>query len=43
MRNIIWTISVLLFSLPAYAQTMSMVDMLNVPSVRDGQVSPDGK
>lgn len=43
MRNIIWTISVLFFSLPTFAQTMSMVDMLNVPSVRDGQISPDGR
>lgn len=43
MRNIFWIISVFIFSAGAQAQTMSMVDLLNVPTLRDGQLSPDGR
>ncbi len=43
MKLIIFAISSFLLSANAIAQTMSMVDLLNVPSVRDGQLSPDGK
>lgn len=42
MRNIFWIILFSILTASAFAQTMSMIDLLNVPSVRDGQLSPDG-
>lgn len=42
MRYIYWILTFCIFSANTFAQTMSMVDLLNVPTVREGQISPDG-
>jgi len=43
MKYIIAIFLSLIITQNANSQTMSMIDLLNIPSVRDGQLSPDAK
>ena len=43
MKFVVVFLFIIIFFSPAHTKPMSMVDLLNVPSVRDGQLSPDGK
>lgn len=43
MKYFVLLISFITLGTSTYAQTMSMIDLLNVPSVRDGRLSPNGK
>ena len=43
MKYITVILFLIVFSFDAHAKTMTMIDLLNVPSVRDGQISPDNQ
>ncbi len=43
MKFVITLITILIIQINVHAKTMTMVDLLNVPSVNNGQIAPDEK